>query len=59
MAKKPTTKAGQQRKFAKVMREFEAGTLRSSGGQIVRSRKQAQAIAASAAGISRKKKRGK
>lgn len=37
------------RKFRKVMAEFEAGTLRSSSGEPVTSRKQAQAIAASEA----------
>jgi hypothetical protein len=57
--KKPTTKAGQQRKFGTVMREFEAGTLRSSSGALVRKRSQAQAIAASKAGIARKKKKTK
>lgn len=40
-----------QEKFAKVMREFEAGTLKSSSGELVTSRKQAQAIAASEAGL--------
>lgn len=34
-------------KYAKVMREFEAGTLRSSSGELVTSRKRAEAIAAS------------
>lgn len=37
-------------KVAKVMREFEAGTLRSSSGEIVTSRQQALAIAMSEAG---------
>lgn len=40
-----------QEKFAKVMREFEAGTLKSSSGELATSRKQAQAIAASEAGL--------
>lgn len=36
-------------KYAKVMREFEAGKLKSSSGELVTSRKQAQAIAQSEA----------
>jgi len=36
-------------KFSKVMREFYAGTLKSSSGQKVTSRQQAIAIAASEA----------
>ena len=43
----------QDEKVAKVMREFEAGTLKSSSGEIVTSRKQAMAIAMSQAGLSR------
>ena len=39
-----------QEKFAKVMREFEKGKLKSSSGAVVTSRKQAEAIAASEAG---------
>lgn len=35
----------QQRKVARVLEEFKAGTLRSSSGNVVRSRKQAVAIA--------------
>jgi hypothetical protein len=56
---KPKTKAGKQRKFGKVMREYERGSLHSGSprGPVVRSRKQAQAIAASEAGVSRKRKR--
>lgn len=46
-------KDSSEEKFAKVMREFEAGTLRSSSGELVTSRKQAEAIAASEAGISK------
>lgn len=38
-----------QKKFAKVMREFERGTLKSSSGKKVTSREQAKAIAASEA----------
>jgi hypothetical protein len=52
MAKKPT-KA--QKKVEKVMREYGAGTLKSSSGQKVTSRKQAIAIAMSEAGMARKK----
>lgn len=48
----------QQAKFAKVMREYAAGTLKSSSGQKVTSRAQAMAIAASESGMPpRKKKR--
>lgn len=36
-------------KIAKVMGEFEAGTLKSSSGELVTSRKQALAIAESEA----------
>ena len=39
----------QDEKIAKVMGEFEAGTLRSSSGEIVTSREQALAIAHSEA----------
>lgn len=56
--KKPTTKAAQQRKIAKVMREAKGGTLRTSAGTPPKSRKQTIAIALSEAGVS-KKKRGK
>lgn len=44
-----------QQKIRKVMREYERGTLRSSTGKKVTSRKQALAIAMSEA--SRKKRR--
>jgi len=40
----------------KVMREFKAGTLKSSSGEPVKSRQQAIAIALSEAGVSQKKK---
>jgi hypothetical protein len=58
MAKKPT-KA--QKKVEKVMSEYKSGSLKSSSGQKVTSRKQAIAIAMSEAGMTRKKpaKRGK
>lgn len=52
MAKKPT-KA--EKKVSKVMREYGAGTLKSSSGKKVTSRKQAIAIALSEAGKSRPK----
>ena len=58
MAKKPT-KA--EKKVSKVMREYGAGTLKSSSGKKVTSRQQAIAIALSEAGKSRPKttKKGK
>jgi len=45
-----------QKKVATVMREYSKGKLKSSSGQKVTSRKQAQAIALSEAGMSKKKK---
>lgn len=45
----------QENKFSKVMKEFATGKLRSSSGQKVISRKQAQAIAASEAESKKKK----
>lgn len=53
MAKKPT-KA--EKKVSKVMREYGAGTLKSSSGKKVTNRKQAIAIALSEAGTARKRK---
>jgi hypothetical protein len=55
--KKPT-KA--QKKVQKVMREYKSGTLHSGkGGPVVKSRKQAVAIAMSEAGMKMKAKKGK
>ena len=55
---KKKTKA--QKKVGKVMREYKAGTLHSGkGGPVVKSRKQAVAIALSEAGMSKGKRRGK
>lgn len=46
-----------QKKVAKVMREFKKGTLHSGkGGKVVKSRRQAVAIAMSEAGMARKPK---
>lgn len=42
----------QENKIAKVMKEFEAGSLKSSFGKTVTSRQQALAIAMSEAGVS-------
>jgi len=51
-AKKPV-------KVKKVMKEFKQGTLHSGkGGPVVKSRKQAIAIAMSEAGMAKKKRRG-
>lgn len=49
-------KKAKQKKLAKVMSEFKAGTLKSSSGEPVKSRKQAIAIAMSEAGMSLKGK---
>ena len=48
--------SAKQKKVAKVMHEFKAGTLKSSSGQPVKSRQQAIAIAMSQAGMSRQGK---
>lgn len=55
--KKPTTKAGKQAKVQTVMHEYKTGTLHSGSkhGPVVKSRKQAIAIAMSQSG--QKKKR--
>ena len=51
-------KAKGTKKVAKVMREYKAGTLHSGkGGKVVKSRKQAIAIAMSEAGMAKKKKK--
>jgi hypothetical protein len=54
---KKKTKA--EKKISKVMREFAAGKLHTGGkkGPVVKSRKQAIAIAMSEAGMKRKPKR--
>lgn len=47
-----------QKKVRKVMKEFKEGTLHSGkGGKVVKSRKQAVAIAMSEAGMAKKKKK--
>lgn len=56
---KPKTKAGKQRKVHKVMGEYKRGTLRSSSGKKVTSRKQAIAIGLESSGQSRKKPKKK
>lgn len=43
------------KKVRKVMREYKAGTLKSSSGQKVKSREQAIAIAMSESGQAKKK----
>lgn len=54
--KKPATKAGKAKKVSKVMKEWKAGTLHSGKkGPVVKSKKQAVAIALSEAGMSKKK----
>ena len=54
----PASRAHKNEKIGKVMHEFKAGTLHSGSrrGPVVRSRKQAIAIAMSEAGRSRRKK---
>ena len=53
---KKKTKA--EKKISKVMREYKAGTLKSSSGKKVTSPAQARAIALSEAGMARKPKKG-
>lgn len=48
-----------KKKVEKVMGEYKRGTLKSSSGKKVKSRKQAVAIAMSEAGMKKGKKRGK
>jgi hypothetical protein len=48
-----------KKKVEKVMGEYKRGTLKSSSGAKVKSRKQAVAIAMSEAGMSKGKRRGK
>ena len=55
-AKKPTKG---QKKVEKVMSEYKTGTLKSSSGAKVTSRKQAIAIAMSEAGMKKPRKKGK
>lgn len=50
-----TTKQ-KQAKMRKVMREFKAGTLKSSSGEPVKSRQQAIVIALSEAGMAKQEK---
>lgn len=60
--KKPTTKAGKQAKVGKIMSEYKAGTLHAGRNPkgpkkapMVKSRKQAIAIAMSEAGMKKRK----
>jgi ribosomal protein L21E len=54
--KKLTTKKGKMAKVGKVMKEFKTGSLYSGkGGKVVKSPKQAIAIALSEAGMAKKK----
>ena len=55
---KPKTKAGKQKKVAKVMGEYKAGELHSGSksGPVVTHRDQAVAIALNSSGVSKKRK---
>jgi hypothetical protein len=56
MKSAPKTKTGKMKKVGKVMKEFKAGSLHSGkGGKVVKSPKQAIAIALSEAGMAKKK----
>jgi hypothetical protein len=50
------TKKQKQAKIARVLREFKAGTLKSSSGEKITNYKQAVAVALSEAGMSMPKK---
>lgn len=50
------TKKQRQAKIARTMREFKAGTLKSSSGEKITNYKQAVAVALSSAGMSMPKK---
>jgi hypothetical protein len=57
MKSTPKSKAGKMKKVGKVMKEYKSGSLHSGkGGKVVKSPKQAIAIALSEAGMSKKKK---
>jgi hypothetical protein len=56
----PKKQGKAQKKVSKVMREYGKGELHSGkGGPVVKSRKQAIAIAMSEAGMAKPKKKGK
>jgi hypothetical protein len=56
MKSAPKTKANKMKKVSKVMKEFKTGSLHSGkGGKVVKSPKQAIAIALSEAGMAKKK----
>lgn len=56
----PRSKKAKAKKVAKVMHEYKTGTLHSGkGGPVVKSRKQAVAIAMSEAGMKMKKAKKK
>jgi ribosomal protein L21E len=56
MKSAPKTKTGKMKKVSKVMKEFKTGSLHSGkGGKVVKSPKQAIAIALSEAGMAKKK----
>lgn len=50
------SKKQKQAKVAKVLREFKAGTLKSSSGEKIKDRRRAIAVALSEAGLSRQGK---